>query len=37
MWPNFPGMNPYLEAPDLWSEVHAWLIVQLARTLSPLL
>lgn len=37
MSPNFPGMNPYLEAPDLWPEVHTWLIVQLARTLNPLL
>ena len=37
MLPSFPGMNPYLEAPDLWMEVHAWLIVQLARTLNPLL
>ncbi|WP_035987677.1 DUF4058 family protein [Leptolyngbya sp. KIOST-1] len=35
MVPSFPGMNPYLEAPDLWPEVHAWLIVQLARTLNP--
>ncbi|MGF1566808.1 MAG: DUF4058 family protein [Nodosilinea sp.] len=33
----FPGMNPYLESPDLWSEVHAWLIVQLARSLNPIL
>ncbi len=30
----FPGMNPYLEAPALWSEVHSWLIVELARTLN---
>ncbi|MFQ4136979.1 DUF4058 family protein [Nodosilinea sp. PGN35] len=37
MQPNFPGMNPYLEAPDLWPEVPAWLIVQLARTLNPVL
>ncbi|PSN16208.1 hypothetical protein C7293_03550 [filamentous cyanobacterium CCT1] len=34
---NFPGMNPYLENPVLWPEVHAWLIVQLARTLNPVL
>jgi len=33
----FPGMNPYLENPALWPEVHAWLIVQLARTLNPIL
>jgi hypothetical protein len=30
----FPGMNPYLEAPALWSEVHSWLIVELARMLN---
>lgn len=34
---KFPGMNPYLENPELWSEVHPWLIVQLARSLNPLL
>jgi Protein of unknown function (DUF4058) len=27
-------MNPYLEAPALWSEVHSWLIVELARMLN---
>ncbi|NMF86595.1 DUF4058 family protein [Nodosilinea sp. P-1105] len=37
MPPAFPGMNPYLESPDLWTEVHAWLIVQLARHLNPVL
>jgi hypothetical protein len=37
MTPAFPGMNPYLENPDIWTEVHAWLIVQLARSLNPLL
>jgi hypothetical protein len=35
MTPNFPGMNPNLENPSLWSEVHSWLIVELARTLNP--
>ena len=30
----FPGMNPYLESPTLWSEVHSWLIVELARLLN---
>lgn len=34
MEPKFPGMNPYLETPELWSEVHSWLIVQLARFLN---
>ncbi|NCJ07518.1 DUF4058 family protein [Synechococcales cyanobacterium C] len=33
---HFPGMNPYLERPDLWTEVHAWLIVELARYLNPM-
>lgn len=37
MEPKFPGMNPYLENPELWSEVHSWLIVQLARFLNPLI
>jgi Protein of unknown function (DUF4058) len=30
----FPGMNPYLESPTLWSEVHSWIIVELARFLN---
>ena len=33
----FPGMNPYLESPALWSEVHSWLIVELARMLNQLI
>lgn len=37
MQPFFPGMNPYLEDPELWTEVHAWLMVLLARSLNPLL
>ncbi|MDJ1183629.1 DUF4058 family protein [Roseofilum casamattae] len=31
----FPGMNPYLEHPDLWSEVHSRLIVALADEIAP--
>ncbi|GET44108.1 DUF4058 family protein [Microseira wollei] len=31
----FPGMNPYLENPGLWSEVHNRLIVNLADSLAP--
>ena len=31
----FPGMNPYLENPDLWSGVHGRLIVAIANFLSP--
>lgn len=34
--PNpFPGMNPYLEHPEIWPGIHHWLIVELARFLSP--
>jgi Protein of unknown function (DUF4058) len=33
----FPGMNPYLENPQIWAEIHPWLIVQLARSLNPVL
>jgi Protein of unknown function (DUF4058) len=31
----FPGMNPYLEHPELWPGIHHWLIVEIARSLSP--
>jgi len=31
----FPGMNPYLEHPDMWPEVHHMLISVLAETLTP--
>ncbi|MDJ0619742.1 MAG: DUF4058 family protein [Calothrix sp. MO_192.B10] len=31
----FPGMNPYLEHPEIWPGIHHWLIVELARFLSP--
>lgn len=31
----FPGMNPYLENPRLWVEVHNRLIVNLADALAP--
>lgn len=37
MKPTFPGMNPYLENAELWSEVHSWLIVLLARSLNPVI
>lgn len=30
----FPGMNPYLENPELWSEVHSRLIVAVADNLT---
>ncbi|MEL7067664.1 MAG: DUF4058 family protein [Cyanobacteria bacterium J06581_3] len=33
--PIFPGMNPYLESPTRWPEIHTWLIVEIARTLNP--
>jgi hypothetical protein len=31
----FPGMNPYLEHPELWPGVHHWLIINLAQALVP--
>jgi Protein of unknown function (DUF4058) len=31
----FPGMNPYLEHPELWPEVHSWLIVAIADVITP--
>jgi len=31
----FPGMNPYLEHPELWSEFHSRLIVAIADTIFP--
>jgi len=31
----FIGMNPYLENPSLWPGVHNWLIIEIARFLSP--
>jgi hypothetical protein len=33
----FPGMNPYLENPDLWAEVHHRLISAIAIHLAPAL
>ena len=32
---SFPGMDPYLERPGFWEEVHTRLIVALADNLSP--
>ncbi len=31
----FPGMDPYLESPDLWSDVHTRLMSIFAENLSP--
>ncbi len=31
----FPGMDPYLEHPVLWENVHARLMVTLANQLQP--
>ncbi len=31
----FPGMNPYLENPELWSEVHHRLITAIAIAIAP--
>lgn len=33
----FPGMNPYLENPELWSAVHSRLIVAIADALADIL
>ncbi|XHX79481.1 MAG: DUF4058 family protein [Stenomitos frigidus ULC029] len=33
----FPGMNPYLETPELWSEFHSRMIVAIADGLDDLL
>jgi hypothetical protein len=35
MPPPFPGMDPYLETPDLWPDVHHGLISQIQATLNP--
>lgn len=35
MPPIFPGMDPYLEQPDFWPEVHHWLISGIAEALIP--
>ena len=31
----FPGMNPYLEQPGLWPQVHHRLIVAMADAITP--
>jgi hypothetical protein len=31
----FPGMNPYLEQPELWHQVHNRLIVVMASAITP--
>ncbi|TAG91024.1 MAG: DUF4058 family protein [Oscillatoriales cyanobacterium] len=31
----FPGMDPYLEHHELWPALHHWLIIEIARFLSP--
>lgn len=31
----FPGMNPYLELPELWHQVHNRLIVAIADAITP--
>lgn len=33
----FPGMNPYLESPTIWSSFHTRLLVAIADTLAPVL
>ena len=36
MRPQFPGMDPWLEHPDLWPDVHNSLITAMRDALSPL-
>ncbi|MEH2307488.1 DUF4058 family protein [Nostoc sp.] len=31
----FPGMNPYLENPEFWAEVHSRLIIVIADVIAP--
>lgn len=31
----FPGMDPYLERPDLWPDVHQSLITYIRDALQP--
>ncbi|MDZ8110583.1 MAG: DUF4058 family protein [Nostoc sp. DedQUE12a] len=31
----FPGMNPYLENPELWAEVQSWLVIAIADAIAP--
>lgn len=37
MQPPFPGMDPYLEAPGIWPDVHASLAFAIRDQLQPLL
>src|SRR5215212_2929582 len=37
MEPIFPGMDPYLEAPALWPDVHHRLISSISDQIQPLL
>ena len=36
MRPPFPGMDPWLEHPDLWPDVHNSLIMSIRDALAPL-
>jgi len=33
----FPGMDPYLEQPRAWSQLHNHLIIDIQRFLTPVL
>jgi hypothetical protein len=37
MRPPFPGMDPWLESPTIWPDVHSSLITSIRDVLSPLL
>ena len=35
MRPPFPGMDPWLEGPTIWADVHGRLITSIADALAP--
>ncbi len=37
MRPPFPGMDPWLEDPELWPDVHNSLIISIRDALAPML
>ncbi len=37
MTPTFPGMNPYLEAPDIWPDFHGTFLMELRARLNRVL
>ena len=33
----FPGMDPYIERPEIWPDFHLHMVVSISRALQPLL